>query len=151
MKLTPGSSTQMQTPHAVEKLIFGKIIFWGNLNLDPSRAAILYFNMMASTPMTDWTDCAIKRDDAERIAREHVVASGSELSDFAFSVRTLAEVRQQRIRTPWIYGFPDESLATSWIVYVHDVKAYALKSSWIIVVSNSDGTVLYSGSANDEG
>jgi hypothetical protein len=94
------------------------------------------------------------RDDAERIAREHLAAGGFAPVDVAFTVRTLAEIAESGICGPILY--PDNlqrSLATSWLVYVRDPQpvVWASKSSRIVVVSRTDGTVLYSGSAHDEG
>ena len=90
-----------------------------------------------------------KRDDAERIARDHLAASGRAIFDAIFTVRPLAEAG----RLPGLCGFEDleRRLASSWLVYVSDAHPVALKSSWLVVVSKTDGTVLYSGSAHDEG
>jgi len=92
------------------------------------------------------------RDDAERIARDHVAASDLfSMCEVVFQARTLAEVTQLGLCGPVLYGNLDASPASSWIVYVSDPQSFALKSSWIVVVSRTDGAVVYSGSGHDEG
>jgi hypothetical protein len=95
-----------------------------------------------------------KRSDAERIARDHLAASGGfATGDVVFRVRTLAEIVESGLCGPCLYA-PEslhKSLASSWLVYVLDRRPFVFKSSWIVVVSRTDGAVLYSGSAYDEG
>jgi hypothetical protein len=88
------------------------------------------------------------RDDAERIARDHLAAGRFEDCDIAFTARTLAEIVESGVSAPALYP---ENLRSSWIVYVSNARPVVLKSSWVVVVSRTDGAVLYSGSAYDEG
>ena len=93
------------------------------------------------------------RSDAERIALGHLAISGFATGDVMFKARTLAEIVESGLCAPCLYG-PDNlerSLARSWLVYISDTPPVVLKSSRIVVVSGTDGAVLYSGSAYDEG
>jgi hypothetical protein len=96
---------------------------------------------------------ARSRDDAERIARDHLAASGFATFDLVFAVRTVAELVESRQQCPAFYRHQnlERRLASSWLVYVSDARPVALRSATLVVVSITDGAVLYSGSAQDEG
>lgn len=89
------------------------------------------------------------RAEAEQIAREYLRAKGRFLSNLTFTVRTVAEVGGP----PALYGFDDAErrLTNSWLVYVTGAHPMTLESSLLVVISRTDGAVLYAGSANDEG
>ena len=91
------------------------------------------------------------RADAERIAREFVERNDGRCTDRVFEACALDELNWAH---PCLYGFedPDAILAASWIVYVRDTKSLViLRSSDIVLVSKADGSVIYTGSARDEG
>lgn len=84
----------------------------------------------------------IDRDQARNIAGTAVAP------DKIGEVFSVEEVRSHRLL---IYGFPREELADYWIAYVKFNALYGLRSSHVVLVKKSDGTIAYSGSANDEG
>jgi len=75
------------------------------------------------------------RDDAERIARDHLAAGDGfpMFGDAVFTVRTLADAG--RFSIPFGLKNPEGSLARSWLVFVSDLQPLTIQSSWLVVVS----------------
>ena len=48
-------------------------------------------------------------------------------------------------------GLPADVLDTCWVAYVDQGMPWVLQSSYVILVSKSDGRVVYQGSVHDEG
>lgn len=99
----------------------------------------------------------ITREQAADIARSHLISRPHadlqqmrEGPDSNF-VREVDQVRsvEEVSRAPMAYGLPAR-LEDSWIVYLTG-HPFILQSSTIILVSKEDGSVLYYGSALDEG
>ena len=87
---------------------------------------------------------------ARQIACEFWATSGGRVEGRLFTVRAFNELEGRPL---CLYGLndPAAALAESWIVWVVDAAPLMLRSSWIIAVSKVDGSILYSGSAHDEG
>ena len=66
-------------------------------------------------------------------------------------IEKIFSVSEIRTRRPLIYGIADEELEGHWIAYVEYGFPYGLRSSQVVLVKKSDGTISYVGSANDEG
>jgi hypothetical protein len=88
------------------------------------------------------------RADAERIAREYEAADGRSLDGLEFHAYGVDEINWQQ---PCLYGVDDTEVERSWIVYVRHSTLVMLKSSYIVIVSKNNGSIIYAGSAHDEG
>lgn len=84
----------------------------------------------------------IDREQARRVAA--AVVAPKKIGE----VVSLGEIR---FRPPLIYGFPEKDLMDFWIAYVEFDPLFGLRSSHVVLVRKTDGSVVYSGSANDEG
>jgi len=92
----------------------------------------------------------ITREGARKIAEEYMAGDPQRERRPVAKVVAYQEVLATGTRPPMPYGVIGRDLLTSWIVYLEGVPAM-LDSSTIILVSRSDGQILYCGSANDEG
>tara|TARA_R110002095_G_scaffold118186_1_gene103024 strand:- start:1294 stop:1569 length:276 start_codon:yes stop_codon:yes gene_type:complete len=90
----------------------------------------------------------VTRDEVRRIA-EQALASYRELDDGAAVVEILSgdELGERRISP---YTASPISWENSWVVYVAR-KRVMLMSSLIIIISKTDGRIVYAGPVNDEG
>jgi hypothetical protein len=79
---------------------------------------------------------------AEAYARSH---------DLGFKVAQTSLLHEIHGRSPMCYGLSDADLARCWIAYIDDPDPWCLRSSTIVVIDPDDGSVVYAGSAADEG
>lgn len=85
----------------------------------------------------------ISREAAREIGKADAIAHG--LGFAALDVRCLDEIKAAK---PILYGV---NLEDAWVVYIEQVGPLALQPSVIVVVDRESGSILYRGSAHDEG
>jgi hypothetical protein len=89
----------------------------------------------------------ISRKQAAGIARDFAVANG--LGVRVHHVVRLDEIAGRR-PLPFL-GFGKVLGDQCWLAYIDDDRPLSLRSSTIVVVDPDTGSVVYGGSANDEG
>jgi hypothetical protein len=86
----------------------------------------------------------VSRESARTIAAKEIIARG--LGSGVRAIYSPEEVQ----RAPNIYGGPD--LSRCWLAYANDdFDTRALRSSIVVFIDRANGSVLYAGSANDDG
>lgn len=84
----------------------------------------------------------IDREQARRVAAAVVAPK---------KIGKVVSLGESQFWPPIIYGFPQEGMADYWFAYVEYDVRFGLRSSHVVLVRKTDGKVVFSGSANDEG
>lgn len=110
------------------------------------RAVVLPFD--SARERTRGLHNKIEREQAKKIAEQFL----KEENRNEFQVERVAAPNELPGRQPAVYGV---EIDNCWIAYLrpseHAESQFSLKSSDIIIVSRTNGKVLYFGSDNDEG
>jgi hypothetical protein len=95
---------------------------------------------------------AVTRQEAFKIAEDHLKAHPRPNCDGIEKVYTIPELEEYMIRRPRVDGLTRETLRQCWIAYAKRPASYCMvASSDIIVVAQGTGEVVFCGLANDEG
>lgn len=117
-----------------------------------ARVRLTYFTPRDGTPsgQSPLTP-RITREGARAIADQYLARPrGDGLPVSGTGIGAVLRLKEIKSCQPCIYGLPDDRLRACWIAYVAR-PVRGLASNEVIVIDAETGTILYAGSANDDG